>query len=84
MRHAQGTISSYVFWSHYAALGDEGDSSWLPARQASTWAGPPSRDPTFLPRVSSPSSTLPVWGLAVSSGVVAGFAEVSPSFEHAR
>ena len=74
---ATGTLSAYVFWSRYAALGDEGDCSWLPARAASTWAGPPSRDPTFLPRVASPSSRLPLWALSLSSGVVAGIAEVS-------
>ncbi|KAM0791225.1 hypothetical protein ACM66B_005706 [Microbotryomycetes sp. NB124-2] len=70
-----GTAASYVFWSRYSALGDEGDLSWIPGRMASAWTGPRCRTPTRLPQLPSPDSTLPVTTLAVVHGLVAGLAE---------
>lgn len=62
-----GAVASYVFWSSYAARGDEGDLSWLPGRAASTWIGPKASAPTFLPQLPSPnrwgSLPLPTSGL---------------------
>ncbi|GAA5850311.1 hypothetical protein JCM8547_001827, partial [Rhodosporidiobolus lusitaniae] len=40
-----GTAASYVFWTRFAAWGDEGDVSWLPARFESKWRGAVMRDP---------------------------------------
>ena len=40
-----GMCASHVFWSRYAALGDEGDVSWLPARMGSAWRGKVNGDP---------------------------------------
>lgn len=70
-----GAAASYVFWSTYAARGDEADLSWLPGRLASTWHGLPSAPPTRLPRLPSPNSTLSLEALALVNGVTAGIAE---------
>ncbi|KAK4054589.1 Diacylglycerol kinase [Microbotryomycetes sp. JL201] len=70
-----GTAASYIFWSQYAALGDEGDLSWIPGRMASPWTGPRCKPPTSLPQLPSPDSTLPVATLALVHGLVAGVAE---------
>lgn len=67
---------SYIWWSHFASQGDEHDVSWVPARLASTWTGPPSPQPTFLPRLANPDSTLTLPALTLACGLTAGFAEV--------
>lgn len=72
-----GTLASYVWWAHLASGGDEGDLSWVPGRAASTWTGKwGGANPTLLPRLPNPDSTLGLVPLAVLNGVVAGVAEV--------
>lgn len=75
-----GALASYIFWSRYATRGDEGDLSWLPAKLLSEWKDPVSVQPTFLPRLPSPQSTLGLVPLALLNGAVAGVAEVSSFF----
>ncbi|KAL8279997.1 hypothetical protein RQP46_007578 [Phenoliferia psychrophenolica] len=71
-----GTLTSYIWWSQYSSLGDEGDLSWVPGRIASGWKGPfGGADPTFFPRLPNPESTLSLEALSVMCGVVAGVAE---------
>ncbi|KAK4705972.1 hypothetical protein P7C70_g217, partial [Phenoliferia sp. Uapishka_3] len=75
-----GTCAAYIFWSQLAHLGDERDLSWLPGMARSTWkglAGGGSGNPTFLPRLPNPKSTLGLGTLSVLNGVVAGVAEAS-------
>lgn len=42
---AVGMTASYYFWTRFAAIGDEGDVSWLQARMASAWRGRLNPDP---------------------------------------
>lgn len=39
-----GMTASYVFWSKFAARGDEGDVSWVVARMQSGWRGKVNED----------------------------------------
>jgi len=75
-----GCIQAYIWWSHFASQGDEHDVSWVPARLASTWTGPPSPQPTFLPRLANPDSTLTLPALTLACGLTAGFAEAIDLF----
>ncbi|KAK4051071.1 Diacylglycerol kinase [Microbotryomycetes sp. JL221] len=70
-----GTAASYVFWSQFAALGDEGDLSWIPGKLASSWTGPRCSRPTPFPQLPSPNSTLSLSALAIVHGLTAGLAE---------
>ncbi|GAA6042973.1 hypothetical protein JCM8097_000032 [Rhodosporidiobolus ruineniae] len=73
-----GTAASYVFWSRFAARGDEGDVSWVPARMGSAWRGEAMRDPWAqygVGRLPNPQSTLPLGTLAIVNGLTAGLAE---------
>ena len=40
-----GMTASYVFWTKFAARGDEADVSWVAARLQSGWKGKPNPDP---------------------------------------
>lgn len=40
-----GMTASYVFWTKFAARGDEADVSWVAARLQSSWKGTPNPDP---------------------------------------
>jgi hypothetical protein len=75
-----GYAASYVFWSRYAARGDEGDCSWLMARQMSNWKGPINTQPTPFPRLPNPNSSMSLQTLSLLNGCAAGLAEVSYSF----
>ncbi|SCZ88774.1 BZ3500_MvSof-1268-A1-R1_Chr2-1g04629 [Microbotryum saponariae] len=75
-----GTLAAYYFWGTVSVLGDEGDSSWLPARKASTWVLQRSQNPTRLPRLPSPNSTLSLPALSVVCGLIAGVAEAIDVF----
>ncbi|SCV71869.1 BQ2448_4563 [Microbotryum intermedium] len=75
-----GTLAAYYFWGTVSVLGDEGDSSWVPARKASTWVLPRSQNPTRLPRLPSPNSTLSLPALSIVCGLIAGVAEAIDVF----
>ncbi|SGY23200.1 BQ5605_C019g08913 [Microbotryum silenes-dioicae] len=75
-----GTLAAYYFWGTVSVLGDEGDSSWLPARKASTWVLQRSQNPTRLPRLPSPNSTLSLPALSIVCGLIAGVAEAIDVF----
>ncbi|GAA6006790.1 hypothetical protein JCM10207_009097 [Rhodosporidiobolus poonsookiae] len=78
-----GTVASYVFWSRFAALGDEGDVSWEVARKASSWWGRTNPDPWAqygVRRLPNPHSTLSLETLAVVNGLTAGLAEAIDFF----
>ncbi|POY75142.1 hypothetical protein BMF94_1773 [Rhodotorula taiwanensis] len=77
-----GMTASYVFWSKFAARGDEGDVSWVVARLQSGWRGKVNEDPWIgwgLKRLPNPQSTLDLRTLAIVNGLTAGLAEVSNS-----
>ncbi|BGP16222.1 Diacylglycerol kinase [Rhodosporidiobolus nylandii] len=78
-----GTAASYVFWSRFATQGDEGDVSWLPAREGSVWQGARNVDPWKeygVGRLPSPESTLPLEALVIVNGLTAGLAEAIDFF----
>ncbi|BGP40313.1 Diacylglycerol kinase [Rhodotorula kratochvilovae] len=78
-----GMVASYVFWSRWAALGDEADVSWLPARMASVWRGKANEAPLAswgIKRLPNPQSTLGLSTLVVVNGLTAGLAEAIDFF----
>ncbi|BGP55838.1 hypothetical protein JCM8202_002646 [Rhodotorula sphaerocarpa] len=78
-----GMSASYVFWAQFAAKGDEGDVSWVPARLQSAWRGPVNPDPWGefgLARLPNPQSTLDLRTLVVVNGLTAGLAEAIDFF----
>ncbi|GAA5901202.1 hypothetical protein JCM6882_006142 [Rhodosporidiobolus microsporus] len=78
-----GTAAAYVFWSRFAARGDEGDVSWVEARVGSGWRGEVMRDPLErwgVRRLPNPQSTLPLGTLVVVNGLTAGLAEAIDFF----
>ncbi|GAA5895302.1 hypothetical protein JCM8208_005967 [Rhodotorula glutinis] len=78
-----GMCASHVFWSRYAALGDEGDVSWLPARMGSVWRGKVNADPLAawgIHRLPNPQSSLDLNTLVVVNGLTAGLAEAIDFF----
>ncbi|GAA5820396.1 hypothetical protein JCM11251_005609 [Rhodosporidiobolus azoricus] len=78
-----GTVASYVFWSRFASVGDEGDVSWVVARKASGWKGGVMDDPLGewgVRRLPNPQSTLPLETLVIVNGLTAGLAEAIDFF----
>ncbi|GAA5985105.1 hypothetical protein JCM11641_006359 [Rhodosporidiobolus odoratus] len=78
-----GTFASWVFWSRFAMIGDEGDVSWVEARQASLWMGKMNENPwgTYGDwRLPNPQSTLPIETLVIVNGLTAGLAEAIDFF----
>ncbi|KWU47247.1 hypothetical protein RHOSPDRAFT_31392 [Rhodotorula sp. JG-1b] len=78
-----GMTASYVFWTKFAARGDEADVSWVAARLQSSWKGIPNQDPWAswgLKRLPNPQSTLDIRTLVVANGLTAGLAEAIDFF----
>ncbi|GAA5984079.1 hypothetical protein JCM10908_006040 [Rhodotorula pacifica] len=78
-----GTAASYVFWTKFAARGDEADVSWVAARLQSSWRGKPNMDPWTgwgLKRLPNPQSTLDIRTLVIVNGLTAGLAEAIDFF----
>ncbi|GAA5821617.1 hypothetical protein JCM3770_005700 [Rhodotorula araucariae] len=80
---AVGMVASYFFWSRWAALGDEADVSWLPARMASAWKGKANEAPLAawgVQRLPNPQSSLDLSTLVIVNGLTAGLAEAIDFF----
>ncbi|GJN90687.1 hypothetical protein Rhopal_003701-T1 [Rhodotorula paludigena] len=78
-----GMTASYYFWTRFAAIGDEGDVSWLQARMASAWRGRLNPDPLGawgIKRLPNPQSTLELRTLVIVNGLTAGLAEAIDFF----
>lgn len=68
-----GMSASYVFWAQFAAKGDEGDVSWVPARLQSAWRGPVNPDPWGefgLARLPNPQRYVWSWVEVRAEGAV--------------